>query len=485
MKNRLILLGIDGATFDFLDYWMERGKLPTFKKLIEGGARAELQSTTPPISPVAWASFVTGANPGKHGVFGFLENEEIYQTDIVTSKSIDGDFFWKILDKNINVGSVGIPLTYPPRKLNGFLLSGFLSQGKNISYPPSLLAEVERGIGEEYKVDVNLNFKKDTETFLKEVNKLLENRIKAFFYLFENKNWDLLMNIFMSTDRASHFFWKERKHPRNVLLKVFERIDSFLAELFRKIDDKINLIIVSDHGFGELKKMVSLNTFFWEKGYIDFKGFKARVKAKFFKRGLNPKNIGKIAEKSKISKFLDSLNYREKFRRADSILSFSDIDWNETLVVSKGKGNVYINQKLLREKDINPEKFKEKLKEELYQLKDGETDMKIVDKIWEREELYQGNHLGEAPDLYVQTKDFYSIYPLFSASEKIITEHVTKGKTGRHKPEGIFIAKGPEFKSGIKLDSVNITDIAPTVLYLFKEDIPDYMDGNVLEEIFE
>ncbi|RLE47527.1 MAG: hypothetical protein DRJ18_03130 [Candidatus Methanomethylicota archaeon] len=71
-KLRVIVIGLDGATWKLIKPWAEEGKLQTLKRLMEEGAYGELKSTIPPITAAAWASLLTGKNPGKTGIYDFL-----------------------------------------------------------------------------------------------------------------------------------------------------------------------------------------------------------------------------------------------------------------------------------------------------------------------------------------------------------------------------------------------------------------------------
>ncbi len=72
-KPRVFIIGLDSATWDLINPWIQQGLLPNLAKLVEGGASGRLQSAIPPLTPPAWTSFMTGKNPGKHGIFHFLE----------------------------------------------------------------------------------------------------------------------------------------------------------------------------------------------------------------------------------------------------------------------------------------------------------------------------------------------------------------------------------------------------------------------------
>ena len=148
--DRLIILGLDGMEPSLVEKYMSEGKLPHFSKIKKMGVYAKLQTTTPAISPVAWSSFMTGTSPSKHNIFDFLSrNPKNYLPDLSSArigkpqkifslgkydiplskpkiknlrKSIP---FWKILGKKgIFCTILRVPITFPPEKFRGHLLSG-------------------------------------------------------------------------------------------------------------------------------------------------------------------------------------------------------------------------------------------------------------------------------------------------------------------------------------------------------------------------
>ncbi len=137
--SRLVILGFDGADPDLYEKWRDEGKLPNLKRLEEKGGYSTLATTVPAQSPVAWSSFSTGNNPGKHNIFDFIiRDPKTYQPGIgmVTVKkkrfgkpeitsSQEGETFWEILSKNgIKSEVIRVPLTFPAKPVLGSLLSG-------------------------------------------------------------------------------------------------------------------------------------------------------------------------------------------------------------------------------------------------------------------------------------------------------------------------------------------------------------------------
>ena len=122
MKNKVVIIGLDGATWDVLTPLMARGEMPTLRRLAEEGASGTLKSTTPPMTPTACVTLYTGVNPGKHGIIGFENLPKDGQTELVNSTSWRYKTIWQILSENGRRSIlVGLPLTYPPQEINGIV----------------------------------------------------------------------------------------------------------------------------------------------------------------------------------------------------------------------------------------------------------------------------------------------------------------------------------------------------------------------------
>src|ERR1700732_754490 len=156
-KPKILIIGLDAATWDLIGPWAAKGYLPNLSKLIDQGISGKLKSVIPPITPAAWTTFMTGKNPAKHGIYNFLESGGgTYEMRYSNAGSRRSRTFWRILsDAGITAGSMNIPFTFPPEKLNGFQISGMdtPSENSDFIYPPELRSELERIVGK-LKLDI-------------------------------------------------------------------------------------------------------------------------------------------------------------------------------------------------------------------------------------------------------------------------------------------------------------------------------------------
>ena len=151
MSNKLLVIGLDGASFNVLDTLIEKGYLPNISSLIAGGARADLETTFPPITAVAWSSFMTGKNPGKHGIFEFVRREQHSKRELAVNASFrKGRAIWDLLsDAGKRVIVHNFPCTYPPHEINGLMIADFMTPRgrRDFTYPVALLTEIEDAFG--------------------------------------------------------------------------------------------------------------------------------------------------------------------------------------------------------------------------------------------------------------------------------------------------------------------------------------------------
>lgn len=498
MANKLVIIGLDSATFDVLDDWIDDNRLPNLKKIKDRGVYGNLKSSIHPISPVAWTTFLTGRNPGKHGIYDFQKRVgDSYDWRIAGTDDIKSKTFVESLDEN-NIGTctVNLPMTYPPFKLNrGLVISGMLS-GEDFTHPPDLKDELEDKLGE-YLISPGVTYSgKNEDRHIKSIFDVLEYRINVLKYLIENKEFSFLVSNFQVVDQAQHWYWKhmvnnDEEHG-NEIYRVFKRIDGFIGDLLKM--KNTNVIIMSDHGMGELKGAFYVNNWLAEEGFLKFKRTpRVMIKKAFHKLGLTVQNLYKISARLGLVDRSKDMKRESRDKLLDKItLSFEDIDWGNTQAFSSGHmGQIYINRKGDFESgsvvEDEYEETRDRIIDRLRDLKD-EGRNGIIKSVGRREGVYEGEAVGEAPDIVFNVDNYrYSTTVNFFefGSNRVFDECITL-KSGEHKPNGIFMAEGPDINN-VKgpLKNMNIRDIAPTVLSYFGLPVPNDMDGRILKEIFK
>lgn len=473
MKRKVLVIGLDGATFAILMPWIEQGKLPTLAKIKNNGVYGNLKSTIPPISSPAWPSFFTGNNPGKHGIFGFQNcNKKTMEAKINLGSEVKGKKLWEILsEEGKKVIVMNVTMTYPPEKVNGVLISGALSYEISV-YPEKLKPWLEE---QGYLVEGKgwMNTKK--KEFLKDLYATTDKRVEVAIKLMDKEpDWNFFMLLISGTDRIQHYLWKDmaEKNSRygDALLNYYQHVDQLLGKLIKKAGRDTTIIILSDHGFGRLKKRVHIDNWLEKEGYI--------------KVELTPKNILvriqlylsgilKITKISELTRQIILFSGRKSSQLKPEKL---EINFKRTKAFTCGyyDGQIYLNPNLSEEEY---KKTRNELIKKLSQLKDSSNGKKVFKKIYRKEEVYQGPYLDEAPDIVFLPADEYWVVGGFNYP--FLFEN-TQRETGRHKLNGIFLASGKKIKKGIKIKKANLMDVAPTILKIFNISAKE-MDGKILE----
>ena len=504
-KIKLIVIGLDGATWDVLYALIEKGYMPTLQKIVENGVSGILKSTIPPVTGPSWVSFATGKNPAKTGVFDFfIRDANSYHLKPVSSAQFRGHSFWDYLSSlGYRVGVVSFPMLYPPYEIRGFMISGVGAPAdSNKCSPQDLEKEINEKIGK-YEVSVNYHNPKynDEELFLKDLDAFVDKHRRMIKYLLKNKEWDLFVYVFSATDWIQHLFWKhiDETHPlhdfnrspmlRKRFVEFFQEIDSFLGEILSLVGSKANMMILSDHGFGTQDQCFNLARWLREKGYLRIYSAK-RIKMDIKKHTLKLLTlINKVLGVKKIfpTKVTEAVTEALRAEIADII------DFSKSKAYCLGHtipfGAIYIN---LKGRDpqgiVNPEDYDElktEITNELYKLS-TEIGEPLKVKVYDPQKMYNMPKNALAPDIIFTINDWRCVIVEDDFNRPLFEKRpFSKRHTGAHRLEGIFVAFGPEFEKRKKIGKVRIIDIAPTILHMFNTPIPKDVDGRVLTEIFK
>lgn len=476
----LLVIGLDGATLDLLQPWAAAGHLPTLARLMAAGAVGRLRSTMPPVTAAAWTSFMTGRHPQHTGVFDFFRGRA-GDYSMISGVDVVDPTLWQLLSQaGVSVGVLNVPVTYPPQPVNGYLAPGLLSPDQgNTTYPPDLLAPYRRELGP-YQLTPPIAYRPGQEAaFISDLNQVLETQISYALRIVRDHPSDFLMVHFLVTDIAQHALWRhlDPSHPWHdpaqarlygqAVRAIFARIDAALAELLALLPPDPTVLVMSDHGFGPLHRVVNLNNLLIAAGLMALKT-EAGVRARQF-----------MARRPT----LDRIGWRLLRTRRRKLLDFGDVDWSRTAAYSMGHmGQVFLNlqgrepQGCVAMSDYDATLAR--VAEALHTLRDPEGAQPLP------VEIIPGEGAPDCgPDLHVIIDDYRAVaYPLFVADGQIVTTQ-RHGNSGDHRLHGVLVAAGPGIKPGQPLDDARIVDIAPTILHLLGVAVPPAMDGRVLSEL--
>ena len=529
-KNpKAVIIGLDAATWTLIRPWVAEGGMPNLAKLMKTGVSGTLQSVLPPITPPAWTSFMTGKNPGKHGIFHFVETEwNGYSMKYANGGSRRSPTVWKLLNAaGFSVGTMNIPFTYPPERLDGFQISGLDTPSPSSPFvsPPALKRELFDHVG---KINHDIRFLGFMSTderraqVLAEMEKIDQQWAAAALYLLEHHPQDVMMFVFMSIDTVQHYFWQymDRSHflydpkaePRfgNAVRKVYERLDAVTGRIIEKLPDDTTVFVVSDHGGGPVvDRTVFLNRYLCQLGLLHYRENGSDGRQGRF--GL--RRIGLEVLRGGFSFLRKSLSSQQKSRLAEmfpalrikaelAYTSFANIDWGRTKAycseVLAAPPSIWINLKGVKPAGIvEPAEYKtltDFVIEKLGELKDPRTGKPVIARVYRRDELFHGPFFREAADIVL---DWWSEDSLFSAEPSfakdrdkpavIIREHRPSEDSewgGTHRLNGILIGRGPLLKTATEIESAQLFDLAPTLLHLLGVPVPEDMDGKVLTSAF-
>jgi predicted AlkP superfamily phosphohydrolase/phosphomutase len=524
--RRVFMIGWDGATFDLIRPWVAEGKLPTLARLMGAGTHGPLRSTMPPWTFPAWTSFMTGQNPGKHGIFDFFRlRPGSYNLEYLNGSHRRSPTFWQLLSEaGRKVVSISLPCTFPPDRLaNGIMISGFDFPGEGPGsfvdatgmHPPELYAELKQAVGP-HPIDAAVM--KDVNAgrlgvALQTILHTLRQKAATARYLLRQKPWDCFMILFGESDGTGHQFWRycdpqsplfeDRPDLRDSLLRVYQELDRLAGELLNLIPPDTLVMMMSDHGFGGVGDWVIYpNAWLEEQGFVRLR------------RGPKPSagllNRLKMWGVAHLPAWFQRWLYRScsgLLGRIEARVRFGMIDWAGTEAYFDE--NPYFPLIRINVKGRQPqgtvepgthyEAVRSRVIRVLESWRHPVTGAPIVEKALRREEVYSGPYVDQAADIIPQWALHQGYSYRFRSSAKapagVCIERVDPrradaaqfytGKSGTHREEGIFVAHGPGVvREGLSVTGARLIDLAPTLLHLLGVPVPADMDGRVLQEIF-
>lgn len=516
--SKVCVIGLDGGTFKILDFLIDSKRLPNFEKVVREGSKATLLSSHPPLTPAAWVSFYTGANPGVHGAVDFFKREpDSYKLNPINANIVGGTPLWRQAshyDKKVCIYNV--PVTYPVKPVNGIMISGMdaPSINEHFVYPSEMKDQLLKEVPD-YMIEPMLDIKYLVNNYddpagehIKKLDDYLDMQFRVMRFLQKQEDWDIFVAVIRSTDNFQHAYWREVEkviqgeevgsevnRRAEAVFSCYERIDRELGENWLKWGSDRDLVIMSDHGFGILDREVCVNRILAGSGLLNFK---ERTISRRFKDFM----IDRVARKivGNLSPALRSrfLKLASKDRITGLMMEdtlTADIDWSKTRAYSVGQfGCIYVNLEGREPLGIvRGEKEREavlsELEEVFWELKDPEDGKPVVTEILRGEELFTGAQADTMPDLLIVMRQYAyrGVYSTFAelSEEEIIRPSFRFRKelapSGAHRREGILIMHGPNIKKS-DLGTVDIIDVAPTINNLLGFPAPEDYDGSILKD---
>ena len=495
-KPKTIVIGLDGATWTVLDYLMNQGIMNHFKGILNRGVRCILKSTIPPITGTAWVSFATGKNPGKHGCFDFTyptTSLDILKT--ISSKRINGRTFYEYLNENGKKNIlINLPGSYPPRT-DDITITSLFTKGEQFVFPSSLKEEIQTLKDYRLTPDMKLFTNHEKKEYINDIRKLERNRFECAKELFK-KEWDLFFLLFSGTDWIHHVLYDKLATGElpadHEAVQFYKEIDHYLNWFSQNLDENTNLIVLSDHGFDTYKGEFYINEWLRKEGYLFLKNQSTTtekehkwaeefakasenkikvIKLPFFLKEFLQKNEAIKSMSIKLYKWM-----RDKLSLRFEVETSVDLERSVAYSTSGELNGIYINCKNRFSNGIveqeNYERIRLEIVNKLQTLKDKHAN-RIFKNVWTKEEVFKGEMLHEAPDIVIELGEYVigGNFPMQILEENQVIYHHS---------DGIFFGMGPAFKRNKQIDNASILDLAPTILYLMEQKVPQDMDGKVL-----
>jgi predicted AlkP superfamily phosphohydrolase/phosphomutase len=491
--NPVLVIALDGATFDVIEPMIANGELPNLSRWIREGRSAPLPSVSPPVTFPAWSSFMTGRPPGEHGIFDFSQKVPgEYRLRFVNATDREApSIFRRVSEVGGSVLVLGLPATHPPEELDGLLVCGFdapVSTGTDArsASDPDLYREIAARVGPWMRPALNESAKasdfheRAISTLLDRVDRKLDFALEALGQLRAQNEGALpalTMIVFSESDTAGHHYWRDHdpdspRHVRNAsdtrqdaLRDVYRRLDSACGDLRKAAGEDVLCVVLSDHGMGGASnKIVHLNRYLAEVGLLQ----RREGLGRFIDRAARSLRDLALA-------WLPASIAQQLFRRAraaaaelESRARFGGFDWSRTLAFSEEANTnpgIWINvagreaQGIVAPEDY--EEVRERVLKELgaWRLPSGKP---VIARALRREDVHPGRFTDRAPDIVIELAldDGYglSLVPTPWAeggdqgsgipSLRVLASHESAGGRGRgmngtHRSDGIWIATGP------------------------------------------
>ena len=451
MNKKVLVIGLDCVSPELV-FKKYKKDMPNFHRLMKNGIFGKLRSSTPPSSTNAWLSMATSKSSESFGIYDYVYRKNRSYTDIgvINSTLVKDDYIWDILSKNGKRAIVvNMPMTYPPKKINGFMVSGILtpSEKSHYTYPDDLKQEINNKL-DTYQIRIPDVRKIKKEELVEKLFNLTEMRFKLIKYMLVQKEWDFFMGVIYSTDALMHNFWryidrKHRKYENNEKMterirEYFRYVDSEIGKIVSEVGKETTIILMSDHGAKRMDGRINLNDWLLKEGYL----------------------VLKSKPKEPVSIFM------------------ADVDWKKTKAFAFGAyyASVFIN---LKGRDpegfVEPGREYEKIKKEL---------IKKIKKIPDdkgkkmKTEIYQIPESENAPDLLVYFDGLQWGVNSMLKNDSLYSWATEKGPDDAvHSETGFFIISGGNIKKRGNLGLKDIRDITPTILKMMGVKIPKDIEG--------
>jgi predicted AlkP superfamily phosphohydrolase/phosphomutase len=497
-RGGVLVVGIDGGTWDVFRPLVDRGLMPNMRRVLDEGAHGELTSVVPWYTIPGWTSLMTGANPGRHGLLHWVRSEpgDYWEgrragRHFTASTDLRLPTFWDVAGAaGKQVAVVNMPLTFPAWPVNGVMVTGLLTPAGDIpgrSHPEGFLQGYP-----EYRVDLRHAKGREAEGSLPPLEQLLremvdvtESRRRLMTDLTAGDR-DLMVAVFVGMDRVSHRVWAQQERILAEPEDSWEELERLLAAYYRSLDSVIGSLIeaagpdattlfVSDHGFGRgPDRKFRANAWLRDAGYLALRG--GRVQQAAHARGALKKVARRAlkAYRKRASRPAEHIGVHMAATKAYAV----HFSWCSVFGIAVNERGVK------RDGSVDPADVPallDRMTEDLTKIEDPDATGPVVLRVMRREEVADGPELARLPHLFVELEPRY--FPDDGLRRREVFEPM-QTNSGRHTRPGLLGALGarvdPSFRGPARIE-----DVAPTVLALLGLEAAPDMDGKVLSDLVQ
>jgi len=472
--RRILVVGLDGATFDLLDRWFAAGELPFLGSMASGGVRAPLASVFPAKTIPAWYSFATGLDPGALGIFGFTEPNGGPGKSRLVQTFRPAEAVWDRLSRvGRTVGVLNFPLRagYP---LNGFFVPGMLAD-RAPTYPEDLTDAVEREIGERSVAELPPYRGADHALWMDQATRGADQRGRIAEILIRRFRPEFLFVLFRETDRVQHQLWDALDQPLervpDELRRFWRTVDASVGRIdgaFRAAGGPSTTLVISDHGHGAARADFFTNRWLREEGYLRFRNGGDSLRRRLLSHALV--GLDRVPGVKPILRYLaDQVRTSPRFARVSGSITgpsnfeamADDIDWETTVAFSYPvPEGIYLNRRNPRLTEAAQAAVVAEIRRKLIAYPDARIEVFTPD------EIYRTPRPRHAPALLIRVDgletetrmDFSYPQPLLRRRPSFFYG------SGVHRMNGILLARGPGIAPRRYDTPFSLLDIAPTIL---------------------
>ena len=490
MLPKVVILGVDGISYQFLLDLVSQGEMPHLAKALEQGHMAPLTSTIPPITPAAFSASYTGKNPDRNNVYGFFHRKpgtyDMVPTSAADRRKPD---LWDIIHHwGERPLVIGMPFTYPVRVAEDFagvIITGFSPSESLIDvYPPELRSIVLEENG--YKIVKAMVYK--PHVFAESITSRFDLAVR----MLERAPYDCLMLGFGQLDAAHHRF-QARKLA--VLVDLYRHLDRELGAFIKRFPPETLFLLYSDHGHKVYKKAFNVNAWLVQNGYLSLRGSK-EVQEKWSNRATNPLARAAMMQLRRLYAYLYRRGLIETIKRfvhpfvVPEFLRFGNVsstdlfDYGRSKVYSlEGVANfVFLMANIIDRDPLGTipnnqvQALGEQLRHEFLALKDPSTGTPIIKNFWLAEELYPAGKTEPYCDFIVEAHEDYIVVDWCYSPEEL-ERLVLDYLFSYHEMTGVIAYWGNGLAGVEPVDSMHLVDICPTILHAMGLPMPDDLDG--------